>query len=289
MGLIDLHTHSTVSDGTLTPAELVQHAKECGVSVMALTDHDSLRGVNEALEAGSRLGVTVIPGIEISAEYRKKDIHILGYFIDTKNREFNEILNNAWLERENRNEIMAERFRRSGIPITTDALKKLGKSSVITRAHFARWLVENKYCKTTVEAFDKFLGDDRPYFVPRTYLSRQTAINAIKNAGGIPVLAHPMLYRLEPARLETLIAELKEMGIEGLETYYSGNVSNDEDVVRHLALKYDLLMTGGSDFHGSNKPGLEIGTGRSNLNVPESVYQILLEHYNKKNRSEKEQ
>lgn len=277
MGLIDLHTHSNISDGTLSPTELVQHAKACGVSVMALTDHDSIAGVDEAVSMGNEIGVTVIPGVEISAAYDERDIHILGYFVNQNDSEFIEFLHNAWIEREGRNEIIAERFRKSGIPITTDELKRISKSSVITRAHFARWLVDNKYCKSNTDAFDRFLGKNCPYYVPRSYVPREMAVNAIKKAGGIPVLAHPLMYKLDVSGIEPLVREMKDLGIVGLETYYSGNVSNDEDFVRHLAIKYDLVMTGGSDFHGSNKPGLEIGTGRNgSLKVPSSAYENLL-------------
>lgn len=282
--MIDLHVHSNVSDGTFSPSELVDIACRKGITVMALTDHDSVQGVKEALDRAAELrshgkNINVIPGIEISAAYESRDIHILGYYVDINNKEFLDLMENAWAERCNRNEIMALKFRKSGIPMTTEALTALSGSEVITRAHFAKWLVQNKYCKTNAEAFDKYLGAGCPYYVPREYLSREVAVKAIIKAGGVPVLAHPMLYGLNPPvspKLEELVIELKGYGLKGLETYYSSNMGNDEDIVRHLALKHDLIMTGGSDFHGDNKPGLEMGSGRNNsLNVPYSAYRQM--------------
>lgn len=282
--MIDLHVHSNVSDGTCSPAELVDMACDKGITVMALTDHDSVQGVSEALKRAEELrqqgkNIKVIPGIEISAAYESRDIHILGYFVNYEDEEFLKLMHNAWEERCSRNETMALRFRKSGIPMTTEALYAISGSNVLTRAHFAKWLVMNKYCKTNAEAFDKYLGSKCPFYVHRKYLTRETAVKAIVNAGGVPVLAHPMLYGLNAPvspKMEELIIELKGYGLKGVETYYSSNMGNDEDVVRHLALKHNLIMTGGSDFHGDNKPGLEMGTGRGNsLNVPYSAYRQL--------------
>ena len=284
--MIDLHMHSSVSDGTFRPAELVECACDKGITVMALTDHDTVEGVAEAQKKANELeaqgkNILVIPGIEISAGYENGDIHILGYYVNTSDEVFISLLKSAWEERCARNETRAERFRKMGIPIKVEELKGLSGSNVITRAHFAKWLVLHKYCKTNNEAFDKYLGTGCPCYVPRTYMSRRTAVEAITAAGGIPVLAHPMLYGLNaPAspKLEQLVVELKGYGLKGLETYYSSNMGNDEDVVRHLALKHDLIMTGGSDFHGDNKPGLEMGTGRFNsLSVPYSAFKRLAE------------
>ena len=274
--LIDLHVHSNISDGTLTPSEVVKLASDRGVGVMALTDHDTVEGVAEAETAAKECGMVLIPGIEISAGFRDRDIHILGYFIDTRSEEFLGILEKAWVKREERNYKIAERFAKFGIALDIDAIKKISGSSVITRAHFARWLVENGYCRSNSEVFDRYLGNDKPCYVPRDYMTRETAVSAIINAGGIPVLAHPMLYGLSLTETDTLVGELCEMGLKGIETYYSSNMGYDEDNVRSLALKHKLIMTGGTDFHGSNKPGLEIGTGRNNnMHVPKSAYEDL--------------
>lgn len=267
--LVDLHVHSNISDGTKSPREVVKHASDVGVSVMALTDHDTVGGVAEAKEAAKEFGIVLIPGIEISAGFKDRDIHILGYFVNEGSEEFNNILKAAWEKREERNIKIADKFDNFGIHIDLDAIKKMSGSSVITRAHFARWLVENRYCKSNSEVFEKYLGNDGPCYVPRDYMTRKEAVKAITNAGGIPVLAHPMLYGLNSSEVDLLVKDLKEMGLKGIETYYSSNMGMDEGIVKGLAAKYDLIMTGGSDYHGDNKPGLEIGTGRcDNLRVP---------------------
>ena len=267
--LVDLHVHSNISDGTLSPKEVVKHASEMGVAVMALTDHDTIGGIAEALKAAAEYGVELIPGIEISAGFRDRDVHILGYFIDINNNEFLKVLETAWVKREERNLKIAEKFLQFDISLDLEAIKKISGSSVITRAHFARWLVDNGYCRSNSEVFEKYLGNDGPCYVPRDYMTRETAVKAILTAGGIPVLAHPMLYGLNSCEVDALVGELKEMGLMGIETYYSSNMGMDEQIVKGLAAKYGLIMTGGSDYHGDNKPGLEIGVGRSDsLRVP---------------------
>lgn len=276
MGLIDLHVHSNVSDGTLSPDDLVNYASQRGVSVMALTDHDTTLGIDRALTQAAVLqsrgvDIRIIPGIEISAAYADHDIHILGYYINHLDSGLNNILKDAMSERDRRNAKMVELFRASGIPVTLEELKSYGENTTVTRAHFAHFLIEKGYCKTSNEAFDRYLGYNCPYYVNRRYLSRETAVKAIRDAGGIAVLAHPLLYKLKSGELNELIAELKDYGLQGIETYYSANISNDEDTLRHLALKHNLVMTGGSDFHGNNKPQIEIGTGRGNLRVPKAV------------------
>lgn len=274
--LTDLHVHSNISDGTFSPSEVVKLAADRGVGVMALTDHDTVEGVKEAGTAAKECGIVFIPGIEISAGFKDRDVHILGYFVDPDSKDFLDILKAAWVKREERNVKIAERFARFGITLDIDAIKKISGSSVITRAHFARWLVENGHCRSNSEVFDRYLGNDKPCYVPRDYMTRETAIRAITAAGGIPVLAHPMLYGLNLKETDALVGELCEMGLKGIETYYSSNMGFDEDNVRGLALKHGLIMTGGTDFHGSNKPGLEIGTGRNNnMHVPKSAYEDL--------------
>ena len=275
---VDLHVHSNVSDGTKSPREVVKHASDMGVAVMALTDHDTVAGIDEAVAAAEEYGVCLVPGIEISAGYRNRDVHILGYFVDKGSREFLDILEKAWEKREERNIKIVEKFRRFDISLDIEAIKKISGSSVITRAHFARWLVENGYCRSNSEVFEKYLGNDGPCYVPRDYMTRETAVKAILKAGGIPVLAHPMLYGLNSNEVDMLVGEMKEMGLKGIETYYSSNMGMDEQIVKGLADKYGLIMTGGSDYHGDNKPGLEIGTGRSdNLRVPMKVAEDLFE------------
>lgn len=275
--MIDLHVHSNHSDGTLSPKELTELAIAAGLSSFALTDHDTVSGIAEAKDAAAGQPVTVISGTEISAAYKEKDIHILGLWIDENNPALLKGLADAVAERERRNEAMAERFRTLGIPLTLAELRLENPDTVITRAHFAKYLLERNYVKTREEAFTRYLGYDAPCFVPRTYMQPEQAISLILAAGGIPVLAHPLLYRLKPEELHTLLERLTAAGLKGLEVFYSSNTSFDESVAYGLANRFGLLMTGGSDFHGSNKPNLFLGTGRNhNLNIPDSLLEPLL-------------
>lgn len=275
--MIDLHVHSNHSDGTLSPKELTELAIAAGLSAFALTDHDTVSGISEAKEAASGQPVTVIPGTEISAAYKEKDIHILGLWIDETNPALLKGLEDAVAERERRNEAMAERFCAFGIPLTLAELRLENPDTVITRAHFAKYLVERHHVKTREEAFSRYLGYDAPCFVPRTYMQPEQAISLILAAGGIPVLAHPLLYKLKPEELHSLLERLTAAGLKGLEVFYSSNTSFDESIAYSLANRFGLLMTGGSDFHGSNKPNLFLGTGRNhNLNIPDSLLEPLI-------------
>ena len=280
--MIDLHVHSNHSDGTLSPEELVLLAIDTGVSAFALTDHDTVSGIAKAKKAASHSAgssVTVIPGTEISAAYKNRDIHILGLFIDETDRVLCDALEDAVTARDMRNERMAERFRSLGIPLTVEALRLINPDTVITRAHFAKYLIEHHHVKNSEEAFRRYLNYDAPCFVPREYMQPERAISLILQAGGIPVLAHPLLYKLPPSELEALVKRLKEAGLAGLEVYYSSNTGFDEQICYSLANRFGLLMTGGTDFHGTNKPNLYLGTGRNNnLNIPDSLLEPLYRH-----------
>ncbi len=280
--MIDLHVHSNHSDGTLSPRELTELAITTGLSAFALTDHDTVSGIAEAKAAAASFSaagqsVTVISGTEISAAYKEKDIHILGLWIDETNPVLLKGLEDAVAERGRRNEAMAERFRALGIPLTLEELRLENPDTVITRAHFAKYLLERNYVKTREDAFSRYLAYDAPCFVPRAYMQPEQAISLILAAGGIPVLAHPLLYKLKPEELHTLLERLTAAGLKGLEVFYSSNTSFDESIVYGLANRFGLLMTGGSDFHGTNKPNLFLGTGRNhNLNIPDSLLKPLI-------------
>lgn len=282
--MIDLHVHSNHSDGTLSPKELVTLAVTTGLSAFALTDHDTVSGIAAAKQAAQESTtagrpIIVISGTEISAAYAKRDIHILGLFINEHDSALLTALEEAVSARERRNELMAERFRALGIPLTLDALREINPDTVITRAHFAKYLLEHHYVKTQPEAFERYLGYDAPCFIPREYMQPERAISLILGAGGIPVLAHPLLYKLPPKELDTLLKRLCAAGLKGLEVYYSSNTSFDESIVYGLANRYGLLMTGGTDFHGDNKPNLYLGTGRNrNVTIPDSLLKPLYDY-----------
>lgn len=274
--MIDLHVHSNISDGTLTPAQVVDLAVKAGLKAIALTDHDTILGIEEALTRAKHyqqqgIDFTLIPGVELSVGYKKKDVHILGLFIDYHNEAFISLLNNMVKEREERNVKMIANFQKDGITITMEELKEESKDAVITRAHFAKLLARKGYVTSTKEAFEKYLDEEGPYYVNRRYITPEQAVEAILQADGIPVLAHPMLYELPDEELEQLVARLKEHGLQGIETIYSTYSPSEEKKVRNLAEKYQLKITGGSDFHGEVKPDISIGVGRGNLVIPDTL------------------
>lgn len=279
MQAIDLHVHSTFSDGTLTPTQLVSLALKSNLEAFALTDHDTTEGIDEALSAAKDVNLEVIPGIEFSTEYRGKDIHILGYYINPDNENFISKVQEFRDSRENRNKKMCAKLNELGIDIDYDSFVKDYPDSVITRAHYAKYMVAHGYIKYMDEAFEKYIGDDCPGFIPREKITPTQAVSLIISCGGIPVLAHPILYKLSDSDLEELVASLKKSGLKGIETIYSTNSQTDERLIRKLASKYKLLITGGSDFHGNNKPNLMLGCGRGDLFIPTKLLPPLKKAY----------
>lgn len=280
MQYIDLHVHSCYSDGTMTPKELVDLAIENNLVAMALTDHDTVDGVAEALDAARDRNIQVIPGVELSCEHtispsRKKEIHILGYNLDYTRPELVETLSEVAKERDNRNRQMCENLNAAGFPIDYESLTARFEGTILTRAHFARFLMEKGAIPSIDFAFKKILAQDGPYFVSRKYLTPQSGIELIKKAGGMPVLAHPLLYKMSVSELHQLLTEAKSYGLLGIEAMYSRNRGNDEAFVRKLAQDFGLFITGGTDFHGTNKPDLEIGKGEGNLRVPVMLLENL--------------
>lgn len=275
MRYIDLHTHSTRSDGTYTPTELVHYAVEKGLSAIALTDHDTIDGIDEALDAAKGLPIEVIPGIEYSTEYKNRDVHIVGLFIDYKSPAFQSYLAKFMQSRTDRNHKLCANLQGADIDITYEALLSRFPDSVITRAHYAAYLLENGYVKSRKEAFDRYLGDHTPYFVHREKITPEEVITVTRQAGGIPVLAHPTLYKLGKEQLSILVSTLKAQGLMGMECLYSTYTPQEERHMNALAQAYDLLPSGGSDFHGDAKPGLDLGIGYGKLQIPESILDTL--------------
>ena len=275
---VDLHVHSNKSDGSKTPEELVHLAIEKGLSAFALTDHDTVDGIDEAMACADRLrseGVPnvpeVIPGIELSTEYQGKDIHLVGLYIDHHSAAFRAYLQEFVNSRTERNRKMCARLAEAGIDISYEKLVAEFPDSVLTRAHYAVYLVQHGYCLSKEDAFSQYLGDHTKYFVPREKITPEMGVSLILQAGGIPILAHPMLYRMSDTRLSELVARLQKAGLMGLEAIYATYSQADERQMRKLASKYDLCISGGSDYHGAAKPGLEMGTGYGGLFVPEDL------------------
>ena len=279
MNYIDLHVHSTYSDGSNTPAELVSLASATGLTAIALTDHDTTDGILAAQTAAASLStdapLRIIPGVELSAAYKDRDIHILGLFIDPRNTALTESLTTARENRRQRNLTMLQRLCDAGYPLTEAELQSNGDASCIGRMHFANALVARGYAKDKADVFNRFIGTDCPYYVPREFITPQDAIALIHAAGGLAILAHPLLYHLERPELEQLMFRLKIYGLDGLEAIYTTNSNEDEQYLRTFASRNGLLLSGGSDYHGANKPHISIGTGRGNLRIPETILKAL--------------
>ena len=300
--MVDLHVHSNRSDGTLSPTKLVDYAMEKGLNAFALTDHDTIDGLEEALEHAAYLrsktsnlsgnisdtGTScrvpeIIPGIELSTDQNGQEVHVVGLFINPKNEAFQEYLKEFVESRTLRNQKMCKKFSELGIDLPYEALRERFPDSILTRAHYARYLMEHGHVKSIKEAFDRYLGDRCPCYVPREKITPRKAVDLILTAEGLPILAHPILYRMSDARLDALTADLKSAGLVGIEAIYSTYTPSEERQIRRLAAKYDLLISGGSDFHGANKPGLDIGTGYGKLYIPDDVLTDL-KRYRKNHR-----
>jgi predicted metal-dependent phosphoesterase TrpH len=248
---IDLHTHSTASDGIYSPTELLQRAREIGLRVLALTDHDTTGGLDEAIEAANALDMELIPGIEINTDVAGGEVHVLGYYPEYKRPEFQAVLRVLRDARERRGQRMVELLNERGVNIAWERVREIAQGAV-GRPHVARALLEAGYVQTIGEAFDKYIGTGCYAYVPRYRLTPEDAVRLIASANGLPVIAHPLdLPGL--AQLRNWLPGLVEAGMVGLETYYGPYTLEDERALRALADEYGLIPTGGTDFHG---PGI---------------------------------
>lgn len=268
MSFVDLHVHSTASDGTLSPREVTLLAKELGLSAYALTDHDTTAGIEEAVRTSIEIGgPQVIPGIEVSSSYSGKEIHILGLFLRPEDPQLQQMLDQMRRSRDERNRRMLENLAADGITFTPQELTGENPDTVITRAHVARALIQKGVCSNTDQAFRAYLSYGGKYCPQKEHLSPEQVVSTLRNSGAFVALAHPYQYKLGDKETERLIAWLKELGMEGLEVYHSSHNPLESRKLRALGSKYDLLSTGGSDFHGANKPDVSLGTGRGGLRV----------------------
>jgi predicted metal-dependent phosphoesterase TrpH len=273
MEIIDLHVHTTASDGSLTPREVVRRAKALGLKAIAVTDHDTVAGVEEALEEGILCGLEVIPGIEISVDVTKGTCHLLGYFIDYKDEDLLKRLLFIQRAREERNLKMLQKLKALGIDLTLEEVKAQAKDGQICRPHFALAMIKKGYVSSVDEAFERFLKKGGPAYVEKFRLSPEEAIRMILQSKGIPVLAHPFTLELEKEEFETFLKELKQHGLKGIEAYYPDHTLEQTEFYERLGKKYGLLITGGTDFHGPPREEIELGKGRGNLSIP---YELLL-------------
>lgn len=275
MSRLDLHLHTTHSDGSFTPTEVINLAWKAGVTALAITDHDITTGILEAAEAGQEHGIDVIPGIEISSTLGSSELHILGYFLDYQDIRLNEQLALLRESRHRRNPKIIERLQAAGIDITYEEVRALAGTESVGRPHIARVLMEKGVVATAKEAFDLWLADGRPAYVPRELPAPSEAIQWIKAAKGLPVLAHPTWVKATEGTLTDLVRRLKADGLAGVEVHYSTHTPRQTREYLALAKQLDLLVTGGSDFHGITKPDIEVGIGKGSLHVPDSLLDKL--------------
>ncbi len=272
---IDLHTHSTASDGTLTPTALLSLAKEQHLKAIALTDHDTTAGLEEAAQAAIKNQIELVSGIEFSSTWKNTSVHIVGLDFNWKDAGFQEALRQFQSSRTRRNIKMIDLLQKEGFHISLESVQEAFPDSTCTRANLARFLVDNGEIPSMREAFDRYLGDHARCYVPREEVTPAQTIDLIHQCGGIAVFAHPVLCRFSISRLEELILELKKSRLDALEVFYSTYTPSDQAAMARLAEKHRLKPSGGSDFHGSNKPLIHLGTGKGNLKIPYTVLKNL--------------
>lgn len=282
MKIVDLHSHTTASDGSYKPFELARYAVKKNLSALAVTDHDTINGVQEAVEEGSKLGLEVIPGVEISTNVDDRDVHLVALFFDLDNEELNSRLDDMSVFRRERNYKMVDKLQGEGINISREDLYSLGKDKSIARGHIAQILIERGYAQNLKEALRKYLSKGTIGYVQKEVLSVKECIELIHNAGGLLFVAH--LHQINPENPDHCIQvalSTIEAGADGLETRYPEFDNFWVETVENIVKKTGCLRSGGSDFHGLIKKGLDLGTGYGNLQVP---YDYVLKMKEKLNR-----
>jgi predicted metal-dependent phosphoesterase TrpH len=275
-GAIDLHTHTTHSDGSASPKELIARASSKGARSIAITDHDTVDSFVEARAASDRFGIEFVPGIEISADFSPGTMHILGYYVDDESTALKEKLAALKKAREKRNPEIAHHLEGLGFDISYDEVVQVAGNNVVGRPHFARLLVEKGYVRSIQEAFDRLLKKGAPAYVEKARLSPAESIELIHRAGGVAVLAHPCQLKLPSYEaVSELVAELAALGLDGIEANYSRHSTVERSTYSEIARQHHLLVTGGSDYHGSYKPDIDVVTGLGDLEVPYEVLEEL--------------
>jgi predicted metal-dependent phosphoesterase TrpH len=259
---IDLHTHSDRSDGTFTPSEVVRHAAERGLDVVALTDHDTTAGIEEALAAGRELGVEVVPGVEFSAEHQGTSVHVLCYWMDVEDASLQEELGRLRDDRFRRGELMVSKLRELGFDVSFDRVREIAQGGNIVRPHVAQAMVEAGIVASEEEAFDRWIADGRPAHVPKHALAPIDALRLIREAGGLCVLAHPGMWGDQSEVPEDLIEAMAGAGMAGLEVDHTDHDPEQRARYRALADRFGVIATGGSDCHGTRYEPIRLGTSR---------------------------
>ncbi len=279
---VDLQTHSTYSDGTCTPREIVELAAEKDLAAVALTDHDTVAGIPEFLEAGEALGVETLPAVELSCRVLGQDVDVLGYLIDHEDPDLLETLETLRGYRRERMPKMLDALEDEGIELELADVEQHATGDVLGRPHLAQALVEAGHVATVDEAFETYIGADGPAYVPKQRLDPDEAVEAIHAAGGLASLAHPCF--VHPAYLPRVLETLVEVGLDAIEVLYSEHDAQHEQFFAAQAKRYGLAQTGGSDFHGDNKPHIELGSGRGDLEVPYRLVEALRKRRDERSR-----
>ena len=275
MKTIDLHTHSLKSDGAQTPADVVRTAHAAGLSAIALSDHDNIEGVPEAIAEGNRLGIEVIPAVELSAQ-SDTELHILGYFIDINNKRLQDAMAYALEVRDQRQEETCRKLNEQGFQITMDELREEAHGNpVLCRAHFAQIMVRKGYAESVKDAFNRYLSVGCYAYSNRQALTATEAVSLIREAGGIAVAAHLHLIKMPDPELKEYLKSLIPYGLDGVEGYYTDYTEDMNTRYRTMAKELGLTISGGTDYHGANKPHISIGRGKGDLQIPYDVLEGL--------------
>jgi predicted metal-dependent phosphoesterase TrpH len=266
--MIDLHTHSTQSDGTCTPSELIEMAVLKGIDTIALTDHDTCAGLKEAQKRADELNIRFIPGIELEIQFKPGEFHLLGLNIVNWEGELQTALNEIMEKRLDRNLQMVKLINDAGIDLKYQEVIDEAQGNVIGRPHFASLFVKKKLVKNTVKAFEKYLAVNRPFYIEKEALTLEQGVALIKQAGGHPVIAHPMSLFVSWGKFPERLESWKEIGVEGIEVWHSGTKQKNCIRLEQLADKMELFKTGGSDFHGDNRKDRPLGLGAGGKAIP---------------------
>ncbi len=274
MKFCDLHTHSNYSDGSFSPAEIIAEAKKTGLTV-ALTDHDSIKGLPEFMDEAEKQGVTAVAGVELSANCEGSEIHLLGLFIEPQEYERIEKLTDKIHKlKENSHTVMIANLNSAGYGIDYESVKKHGKNNV-NRVHFARELCRKGYVSSVGEAFEKILDESKGFYVPSERIELTDAIKYLKESNALPVIAHPLQYH-SAEFIRKLLPDAIKAGLVGMEIYHSSYDEDKQRLAAGIVKEFGLAPSGGSDFHGKNKEKIRLGTGTGNLAIPVEVYENLL-------------
>jgi len=272
---VDLHIHTNFSDGVFTPQEAVRHAKEIGLSAIAITDHDCVDGIDAAMEEGAKIGVEIIPGVELSTEIdcpERSEMHILGYFMNWKNAQFQESLLLFQKSRHKRANQIVDKLSKLGLLLGKEKIDSLSRSHCVGRLHFAKALIEEGYVSSLNEAFQKYLSYGKPAYAPKFHLKPDEAISMILKTGGIPVLAHPYYGHYSN---RNMLNSLVRSGLAGIEVWHSNHGASTVNLFLKIAKDLNLISTGGSDCHGAfgNEPAV-----MGSVKIPYSVVEDMKRH-----------